>query len=103
VIDTNTGLAKNLEALEITSYAENWICVIDADKMDAEIQHLKIGNTAVAFYQEELERFKTMTKKMSRRAPDGTSSPVSEELYTGEMQDLDDRDHETLVAAFFRR
>jgi CheY-like chemotaxis protein/glycine cleavage system H lipoate-binding protein len=103
VIDTNTGLAKNLEALEVTSYAENWICVIDADKMDAEIQHLKIGNTAVAFYQEELERFKTMTKKMSRRAPDGTSSPVSEELYTGEMQDLDDRDHETIVAAFFRR
>jgi hypothetical protein len=40
---------------------------------------------------------------MTRRAPDGTASPLSGEMYTGEMQDLDDRDHAALVAAFFRR
>ncbi|MBP1657510.1 MAG: sigma-54 dependent DNA-binding response regulator [Bacteroidetes bacterium] len=102
VIDTNTGLAKHVDELEHSPYADNWICVIDADKLDAEIPSLKIGNAAVAFYQEELENFKTMTKKMSRRSPDGTTSQVSEEMYTGEMQDLDDRDFDTLVAAFFR-
>lgn len=103
VLENNTGLGKHLEALETTSYGENWICVIDADKLDAEIKDLKIGNGAVAFYQEELDRFKEMTKSMSRRTPDGSTAPAGEEMYTGEMQDLDDRDHEALVGAFFRR
>lgn len=103
VIETNTGLGKHPDALESTSYGENWVCVIDADKLDEEIRALKIGNAAVGFYQEELDRFRSMTRSMSRRAPDGTTSPVSEEMYTGEMQDLDDRDYEALVTAFFRR
>lgn len=103
VIDNNVGLAKHLDELERTSYAENWVCVIDADKLDAEIGNLKIGNAAVAFYQEELEKFKSMSSSMTRRAPDGTSSPVSGEMYTGQMQDLDDRDHAALVGAFFKR
>jgi CheY-like chemotaxis protein/glycine cleavage system H lipoate-binding protein len=103
VLENNTGLGKHLDALENTAYGENWVCVIDADKLDAEIKELKIGNAAVAFYQEELDRFKTMTQPMSRRTPDGGSAPVSEEMYSGEMQDLDDRDHEALIAAFFRR
>jgi CheY-like chemotaxis protein/glycine cleavage system H lipoate-binding protein len=103
VLENNTGLGKHLDALDTTSYGENWICVIDADKLDAEIKELKIGNGAVAFYQEELDRFKEMTKSMSRRTPDGSTAPAGEEMYTGEMQDLDDRDHEALVGAFFRR
>ncbi len=103
VLENNAGLGKHLDALETTSYGENWICVIDADKLDAEIKDLKIGNGAVAFYQEELDRFKEMTKSMSRRTPDGSTAPAGEEMYTGEMQDLDDRDHEALVGAFFRR
>ena len=103
VLENNAGLGKHLDALEHTAYGENWICVIDADKLDAEIKELKIGNAAVAFYQEELDRFKTMTKSMSRRTPDGGTTPVGEEMYSGEMQDLDDRDHEALVGAFFRR
>jgi CheY-like chemotaxis protein/glycine cleavage system H lipoate-binding protein len=103
VLENNSGLGKHLDALETTSYGENWICVIDADKLDAEIKDLKIGNGAVAFYQEELDRFKEMTRSMSRRTPDGSTAPAGEEMYTGEMQDLDDRDHEALVGAFFHR
>jgi CheY-like chemotaxis protein/glycine cleavage system H lipoate-binding protein len=103
VLENNNGLGKHLDALETTAYGENWICVIDADKLDAEIKELKIGNGAVAFYQDELDRFKEMTKSMSRRTPDGSTAPAGEEMYTGEMQDLDDRDHEALVGAFFRR
>jgi CheY-like chemotaxis protein len=103
VLENNSGLGKHLDALETTSYGENWICVIDADKLDAEIAELKIGNGAVAFYQEELDHFRDMTKSMSRRTSDGSTAPAGEEMYSGEMQDLDDRDHEALVGAFFRR
>lgn len=103
VIDVNTAVAKHPELLEVTPYAEHWMVVIDADHLDTEISSLKIGNAAVAFYEEELERLKSVTKGMSRRAPDGGTSPVSEELYTGELQDLNDRDYDTLVAAFFKR
>jgi CheY-like chemotaxis protein len=100
VIDTNSGLGKHPEALETTPYAENWICLIDADKLDTEIPALKIGNAAVSFFQEEIERFKETVKKMSRHRADG--STPAEDLYTGELQDLDDRDHDSVVAKFFR-
>jgi len=100
VIDTNPGLGKHPEALETTPYAENWICLIDADKLDTEIPSLKIGNSAVAFFQEEIERFKETVNKMSRRPADG--STPADDLYTGELQDLDDRDHDSVVAKFFR-
>ncbi len=66
VVNMNTSLPGSGEALEKTPYENNWICIIDADKLDAELPDLKIGNAAVAFYQEELDRFRTLSKKLTR-------------------------------------
>ena len=103
VVNVNSRIATSAEALDKTPYENNWICVIDADKLDAELQDLKIGNAAVAFYQEELERFRTLTKKMTRTVPEGSDMAGTEEMYAGELQDFVDRDFEETVAAFFNR
>lgn len=52
----NTKLSSNLESLERTPYDKNWMCIIDADNLDSEVQSLKIGKAAVTYYLEEIER-----------------------------------------------
>lgn len=103
VIEVNTALSHHPEDLEATPYAEHWICVLDAESLDAEIPSLKIGKAAVSFFQDELERLTKMTAKMNRRKADGTSEPIGGEVYAGVMQDMDDRDYEMIVGEFFRR
>jgi CheY-like chemotaxis protein/glycine cleavage system H lipoate-binding protein len=103
VVDVNSPLAQRRDALDITPYAENWICIIDADHLDTELSTLKIGNGAVQFYQEEIERFRTMAQAMAHRTADGTTEPPREAFYAGELQDLQDRDYQDVVTAFFGR
>jgi CheY-like chemotaxis protein len=103
VIEVNSALAKHPEDLSTTPYAEHWMCILDAEQLDAEIPSLKIGKTAVTFFQEELERLTGMTAKMKRRNSDGSTTPIGGEVYLGVLQDMDDRDFEMVVGEFFRR
>ncbi len=103
VIQVNNALSKHPEDLQATPYAEHWMCVLDADHLDVEIPSLKIGKSAVAFFQEEIERLTALTARMNRRNPDGSTSPIGGEVYAGLLQDMDDRDYEMIVGEFFRR
>jgi CheY-like chemotaxis protein len=103
VIELNTALAKHPEDLSVTPYAEHYVCILDAEQLDAEIPSMKIGKTAVAFFQEELERLTALTAKMRRRNPDGSTSPIGGEVYSGVLKDMDDRDFGQVVGEFFRR
>jgi CheY-like chemotaxis protein len=102
VVNVKSAFANATEALEKTPYENNWICIIDTDQLDAELTGLKIGNSAVGFYREELERFRALTRKMTRTtAPDEEGKPDT--LYTGELADFSDRDYQEIVSAFFER
>jgi glycine cleavage system H lipoate-binding protein len=103
VVNTQTAFAHSTDPLEKTPYENNWICIIDADQLDAELPELKIGNSAVSFYREELGRFRTMAQKMTRTTPDGGDGDRPEELYAGELQDFNERDYLDIVSAFFER
>ena len=103
VIEVNNALANHPEDLEETPYAEHWVCVLDAESLDAEIPSLKIGKAAVSFYQEELERLTALTARMNRRNPDGSTEPIGGEVYAGVMKDMEERDYEMIVGEFFRR
>jgi hypothetical protein len=103
VVNVNSRLSGSAEALDKTPYENNWVCIIDADKLDAELPDLKIGNAAVAFYQDELERFRTLTRKLTRTVPEGSDLAGADEMYAGELQDFVDRDYEETVSAFFGR
>jgi CheY-like chemotaxis protein/glycine cleavage system H lipoate-binding protein len=101
VVNANSAIAGSPEAMDRTPYENNWICIIDADQLDAELPALKIGNSAVTFYREELDRFRTLSRKMPRTTGQETGEDVEEEMYSGELQDFHDRDYQEIVAAFF--
>lgn len=103
VVNINTMLSRSPESLGKTPYGNSWVCVIDTDNLDAELPALKIGKSAVAFYMEELERFRTMAKKMSRTTEEGTEEGPKDVMYAGELQDFSDRDYEEIVDAFFNK
>ncbi|RJP56464.1 MAG: response regulator [Ignavibacteriales bacterium] len=62
VAKVNTELLEDLEKLDITPYEKNWICSLDADNLDTELPNLKIGNSAVTFYQEEIDEAQKIIK-----------------------------------------
>jgi CheY-like chemotaxis protein/glycine cleavage system H lipoate-binding protein len=103
VVNMNSTLARSPGALETTPYESNWICIIDADLLDTELPDLRIGNGAVAFYREELDRFRTMARAMKRTGEGGGEDVAGDGMYAGELQDFNDRDYRDIAEAFFER
>ena len=60
VSQINTILKDNIDALDVTPYERNWVCALDAENLDNEIKEMHIGKSAVAFFQEDIEKFKSV-------------------------------------------
>jgi len=96
----NLDLGDNLETLDYSTYEKNWICVIDADKLDTELTQLKIGKNAVNFYQDEIDRY---TKRIKDFIKNGDDKKDSFELYWGQLQNLEDKDWYIITGEFFKK
>jgi len=101
VTKTNVLLNEDCEALEMTPYQKNWVCVIDADNLDVEVPKLKIGKSAVALFEDDIDRFRTVMKEMSKDGLEGTA--LDDALYRGELEQLDDEQSERIAHEFFAR
>lgn len=97
VVKVNQALGQERDRLDVTSYRDQWVCVIDGDHLDIELPALKIGKAAVDLYQDDIERFVTF---MKTNAPGGASD---EALCMGAMERLDDPRWEQVVRDFFGR
>jgi len=97
----NPLLAEDCDALEMTPYHKNWICVIDADRLDAEVPQLKIGKAAVALFEEDIDRFRGVMKTLLGEAATGTDA--DDALYRGELSQLTDSESERVAKEFFAR
>ncbi|MBI5239784.1 MAG: response regulator [Elusimicrobia bacterium] len=100
VVKVNPALGEDCEALDLTPYQKNWVCVIDADNLDVEVPKLRIGKSAVALYQDDLERFRRLMGELAPKADadryqDGT-------LHVGELEQLGDTQWDRFAAEFFR-
>jgi len=98
VVKINEVLRKDCAMLGETSYGKNWICVINGDDLDAELPRLKIGRSAVALFQEDIDRFQDFVQKATDRE---VSDPAS--LCIGAIGKMDDTRWETAVREFFGR
>ncbi|MBI3564060.1 MAG: histidine kinase, partial [Elusimicrobia bacterium] len=94
VVRVNTALGEDLESLEMTPYHKNWVCVIEGDALDADVRALKIGRSAVALFEEDLER---MRKAL------GDGAAAGEPLSVGELAKLDDARWARVEKEFFAR
>jgi CheY-like chemotaxis protein len=98
VVKTNDALQENTQVLDELPYGRSWVCVIDGENLDAELPELKIGKSAVAWYQEDLDRFKAFLRKTDG---DEIADPAS--LCIGAIEKLDDARWERAVREFFAR
>ena len=101
VKEINKFINEEIDSLNVTSYDQNWICEIDPDDLDIELPNLKIGKSAVSFYQDEIERLqalkkKTMTGKEAEAEPEGT-------IFIGEMEKLDEINWKRFATEFFEK
>lgn len=101
VVKINPALVDGCTALETTAYHQSWVCVIDGDNLDAEVPALKIGRSAVALFQKDIERFRSVVKPMLKNGP--AEAPADESLQVGELEHLDDDQWDQVVKEFFRR
>ncbi len=97
VVKVNNKLNNDLDVLDISPYHDNWCCIIEADNLDTELKELKIGKTAVALYNSDLDHFLITVKKMLNLQP-------GEKLnYIGVFEKLDDANVQNLIRDFFVR
>jgi glycine cleavage system H lipoate-binding protein len=99
VSEINKFLNDEIESLNNTTYEKNWICEIDAEELDAELPDLKIGKSAVAFYQNEIEKCIKIKKKNVRG--EEMDSESKDLIYCGEMEKMDDIEWKQFSEEFF--
>jgi glycine cleavage system H lipoate-binding protein len=103
VAKINTKLASNLDDLNITPYEKNWICSLDADSLDTELKNLKIGNSAVNLFQDDIVLCKEQIRKLVGEGEDSENADYSENFELGEFENLDDKDWYKVTSNFFNR
>jgi len=103
VSKANTLLASEPGELKITPYDKNWICVIDAESLDNDLKFLKIGSSAVSFYQEDIEKFKNSIKELIKQESAEAAKSFDDELYIGELENLNDKNWDKMATEFFKR
>jgi glycine cleavage system H lipoate-binding protein len=98
VASVNRELRRDPGMFKDYPYGKNWICVVTAEDLDAELPKLKIGKSAVTFFQEEIERFRAFLQKLS-----GDEIPDPATFCIGALEKLDDAHWEAAVSEFFAR
>ena len=95
IVQLNENLSKEPGAINASAYGQNWICMIEGKDLDAELGDLKIGKSAVAFFQEEISRLQALLQNLG--------VPATEALKTGALEKLHESDWNKAAQEFFAR
>jgi glycine cleavage system H lipoate-binding protein len=96
VTEVNNAMRENIGELAKQPYGSNWVCVIAAEELDTELAELRIGKSAIAYFQEDLDRLQEFMQKTG-----GETVAGSELLSIGAFKDMDDSRWNEAVKAFF--
>ena len=102
VSQINTLLKDNVDALDVTPYERNWVCALDAENLDNEIKDMHIGKSAVSFFQEDIEKFKTIFSEVLKSEKKGDEY-LEEGLFIGQLENISDVNWNKIIAEFFVR
>lgn len=98
VVAINTGLRADCDRLDESPYGNNWICAIEGDTLDTELPDSRIGKSAVALFQEDIDRFRVFAQKANQ---EDFADPAT--LCIGAFEKLDDPSWKSGVREFFGR
>ncbi len=100
VASVNTGLLEHVEYINMKPYELGWMCSIEPINLTGDLQTLKIGADAVSWYQEEIDKFSEMTKKISSQKQETETSREGNGKVAGEQ--LDDETWDAFAKAFLK-
>jgi CheY-like chemotaxis protein len=101
----NSELSQNFVWLEKQPYEKGWICSIKPDQLAVELEELKIGEKAAAWYQQEIRRARELLAPPSGKGPNGIPAglPAMAQLVEGQLEDVDEETWGKFTHAFFLR
>lgn len=65
VSSINTDLIDNVEIFKVKLYEVCWVCCLAPTNLTRDLQTLRIGEDAVSWYQEEIDKFQDIIKTIS--------------------------------------
>jgi len=71
----NAELLDNPELIKLKPYELGWLCRIEPNKLSDDLKEMKIGEDAVSWYREEVERYTEMKEKIAREKGDAGALP----------------------------
>lgn len=102
VAKVNNELLPHLDELDVTTYGRNWICALDADKLDAEIGSLRIGRAVVSLYQQDIERLAAILGEDPRGGDEERTALRKSNLSRLQFEELSDGSRREIVSRFFQ-
>lgn len=95
----NNELAQNLTWLEKQPYEKGWICSIKPDQLSVEIEQLRIGDKAAAWYQQEIKRVRELLTPASGNGHP-LEVPEMARLVEGQLEETDDSTWKKFAESF---
>ena len=99
----NEDLLTRLDELELTTYGSNWICMLDAETLDAEIGELYIGKSVVSLYQKDIEKLAAIVGRDPGVQGRGRATRGKSDLSRFEFEDLSRTTKDEIVSSFIQR
>ena len=73
VAGVNVELLDHPELIKLKPYELGWFCRIEPTKLNDELKDLKVGEDAVSWYREEVDRYTEMKQKVAQEKGDDES------------------------------
>jgi glycine cleavage system H protein len=73
VAGVNVELLDHPELIKLKPYELGWFCRIEPSKLNEDLKELKVGEDAVSWYREEVDRYTEMKQKIAQEKGDDES------------------------------
>lgn len=94
----NHELVEHVDLLKIKPYELGWICHIEPSDLTRDLKGLRIGASAISWYQEEIDKFRDMVNKMAEKGPDSKNG--NGKLHPESLETMDDKIWEAFSKSF---
>jgi CheY-like chemotaxis protein/glycine cleavage system H lipoate-binding protein len=99
----NKALLDDLDRMDVNPYGKSFLCIIDGTKLDEELSDLKIGQSAVEYFNDEIAKLHDYVKKSVTETIDETKVPADGHVYIGELEVLKEKNLNAIVNDFFKK
>jgi len=103
IVKINSQLLDHMDILEMSCYDKSWICKVDTDNIDDDVKDLKIGKTAVLFFQDEIKGCKSHFKALHEARSRDNKSAEHNGSYFGKIEKLTEKELDQTIQKFFRK